>query len=532
MLLILRFITRFSRFFFVSTACANANLPAMTPRPQSPDSQPVTDSTKNTATSLRKRPLASPKSTTGKAKKDSPIHESLTEDKYRFTPERDTWNGKYEFGGPIGALGFIVFSHFIMYYLWACICFFDGEAVYPGHAKLQGKPFWSTFMAAIAERAAPTAWTFGVFSAFLFFEYALAVVLPGPVTYGLPLASEGGRRLAYKCNAVSAWYIQLAVIIALEYTGIFSLAQVADNFGRFMTAAVIWGDVVSVIVYIWGFATNRAFRNSGNHLYDFFMGSMLNPRLPGDVDLKLVAELRNSWALLFYLTAASAVQMYRDTGYITTNMALLALAQFLYTNACQKGEECVPTTWDIHYEKFGWMLVFWNFAGVPFVYCFQSLFIKQVVPTLNYGPFHTAFLLVFILTVYWIWDTVNSQKNRFRMKRQGVDEAIIRRKTFPQLPWGYIEDPHTLKSDRGELFVDGWYKYARKMHYTADMCMSFYWGYCCGVTHFIPFFYFCFFFSHLIHRVQRDEERCAEKYGPLWKQYVKEVPYRFIPGVF
>ena len=48
----------------------------------------------------------------------------------------------------------------------------------------------------------------------------------------------------------------------------------------------------------------------------------------------------------------------------------MLIAHFIYANACQKGEECIPTSWDIFYEKWGWMLIYWNLAGVPFVYAF------------------------------------------------------------------------------------------------------------------------------------------------------------------
>jgi hypothetical protein len=46
------------------------------------------------------------------------------------------------------------------------------------------------------------------------------------------------------------------------------------------------------------------------------------------------------------------------------NMAFMVLATGLYINACAKGEECIPQTIDMFYEKDGFMLTFWNFAGV------------------------------------------------------------------------------------------------------------------------------------------------------------------------
>lgn len=67
----------------------------------------------------------------------------------------------------------------------------------------------------------------------------------------------------------------------------------------------------------------------------------------------------------------------------------------MYANATAKGEHYIPGSWDIFYEKFGFMLVdfvlspaqlrqcdfilllvcaqaFWNLAGVPFLYCAQG----------------------------------------------------------------------------------------------------------------------------------------------------------------
>jgi delta24(24(1))-sterol reductase len=44
-------------------------------------------------------------------------------------------------------------------------------------------------------------------------------------------------------------------------------------------------------MYAWGFAAKKTIRMTGNHLYDFFMGSILNPRI-GILDLKMWAEIR------------------------------------------------------------------------------------------------------------------------------------------------------------------------------------------------------------------------------------------------
>jgi len=151
-----------------------------------------------------------------------------------------------------------------------------------------------------------------------------------------------------------------------------------------MTVAMIAGDVVSVLIYVSAFAFGKAIRVSGNPIYDFFMGVNLNPRI-GNLDIKMWAEIRVSWTILFFLTVSAAVKQYEVYGVVTMPMWFMVLAHTLYANACQKGEECIPTTWDISYECFGWMLCYWNLAGVAFVYCFQSIFIYHRGPQFDLG---------------------------------------------------------------------------------------------------------------------------------------------------
>lgn len=99
------------------------------------------------------------------------------------------------------------------------------------------------------------------------------------------------------------------------------------------------------------------------------MGACLNPRIY-KLDLKMWAETRVSWITLFLITLSAAVKQYELQGSVNSEMYFVLLFHFLYANARHKGEEGIPTTWDIFYEKWGWMLIYWNLAGVPFAYSF------------------------------------------------------------------------------------------------------------------------------------------------------------------
>jgi delta24(24(1))-sterol reductase len=174
------------------------------------------------------------------------------------------------------------------------------------------------------------------------------------------------------------------------------------------------------------------------------------------------------------------------------------------------------------------MLIFWNFAGVPFMYSFNSYYLAQRPPFEHSVPY-TILCFLLLLGAYWIWDTSQSQRNRFRMQERGT---YVPRRTFPQLPWGTLKNPRYLETRRGsKLLVDGWWKHARKIHYTADIVMALSWGLITGFHHFLPYLYVCFFVPMIAHRARRDFIRCRRKYGADWDRYCREVPWTFIPRV-
>jgi delta24(24(1))-sterol reductase len=139
------------------------------------------------------------------------------------------------------------------------------------------------------------------------------------------------------------------------------------------------------------------------------------------------------------------------------------------------------------------------------------------------GMFFTLF------AAYYVWDTSQSQKARFRLQLRGTYKP---RWTFPQLPWGTLTNPEYIVSKDGStLLTDGWFKYARKIYYFADFIMASSWGLSCGFSGFLPFFYPIFFGTMLTHRYFRDVERCKEKYGETWDLYCSKVKYALIPYV-
>jgi Delta24(24(1))-sterol reductase len=186
---------------------------------------------------------------------------------------------EYEFGGPVGALMIIIFSHCIPYYLWYCTELNNGSLAIPTF----------TMIKEISEYIKPTTVSLSFYFGFLFFEAFLAYVIPGFIVEGLPLKHEGNKKLQYNCNAFQAWWITLFTVGILYYTNIFKISILVNHLPSLILISSLFADFLALYLYLHSLLSKTQIRMSGNVLYDFFMGASLNPRL-GALDLKMFAE--------------------------------------------------------------------------------------------------------------------------------------------------------------------------------------------------------------------------------------------------
>ena len=454
----------------------------------------------------------------------------------------------YEFNGPIGALGITIGLPVVCYLLVAvcnakqgCVAITPFETS-TSRLKAQVNAFWERGSIATGDAAvAYLIWFVGC--------AALHLLLPGARIKGTKLKT--GEQLTYKINGLYTFLLTTFGLAYLAYVGAFKLSYAYHAYVPLLTASVAFSYALSIYVYAMSFVKGKLLAEggqTGNVLYDFFIGRELNPRI-GSFDWKEFCELVPGLTLWVLLDMACCHAAYLHSGgggwaslpasatatpwsaasavasdvltHIPIGLLLVTAFHWWYVFDALYNERSILTTMDITTDGFGFMLAFGDLAWVPFTYSLPARYLAdRVIAGDSYGttpPWLSVASVVLFFAGYSIFRGANGTKDLFR--RNPDDPRVKHIKVLP--------------TKRGtKLMVSGWWGMARHINYTGDWVLGLAWCLPCGFDRVIPYFYAVYFAVLLVHRDLRDEEMCEKKYGKDWATYKQKVPYRFIPGVY
>ncbi len=413
---------------------------------------------------------------------------------------------KFEFGGPAGSVIMTLALPVIVYYLYYSVRF-NNASLLPSDI-IDYFPF-NGFIDSII----PTFTAVFLYAGWIIFQALLQAFLPGKTAQGKTL--HDGTRLDYKMNGIASFIITLLAASVLVFTRVIETSVIYDNLGALISVVIIFTYLYGIFLYLYGKLKAPDTERSGNVLYDFFMGSSLNPRI-GSFDLKFFSEARPGLILWVLINFSYAGMQYRMHGFVTIAMILVVVMQFWYILDYYLHEPAILTTMDIAYENFGFMLAFGDLAWVPFTYSLQALFL---INHLHDIPVWGVILIVAVNAAgYYIFRTVNLQKHRFRTE----PDTMI---------WG--KKPECIETEKGtKLLLSGFWAWSRHFNYIGDILMALAWS--LPTLFFTPvtYFYPIYFAILLIHRERRDNRHCAIKYGKDWDRYCEKVPWRIIPRIY
>jgi delta14-sterol reductase len=284
-----------------------------------------------------------------------------------------------------------------------------------------------------------------------------------------------------------------------------SLAVVQRHF----VAVWIAANVLSLLLTLALYATGKE-RPHGSVVRDLWFGVELNPRWFG-VDIKMFSY-KPSLMGLMVLNASFAYAQYETHDQIGQAMMLYQIFTFIYVLNYFQFEYGMLYTWDIISERFGFMLVWGDYAFVPFCYSVTGWYLVDRLEPLPL-PFLIGLPLLFAFGL-WVFRGANSQKDRFKRDAQ-------------TRIWG-----KPAETIGGRILVSGFWGIGRKLNYSGEICVYIAWTALTGFSSIVPWLLPLWLISLLSHRAWRDDRRCREKYGALWEQYCRRARFRMLPFVY
>jgi delta14-sterol reductase len=175
-------------------------------------------------------------------------------------------------------------------------------------------------------------------------------------------------------------------------------------------------------------------------------------------------------------------------------------------------------TYDIFRERIGFKLLFGCLAFYPFFYAVGIL--PLVDGTADISP-AAAVGCVGLFFVGWAL-TRGANLQKFACK-QG-------RRSFL---WGLIS-METVPGSHGRLLCSGFWGCARHINYCGEILQAVAlalpgW---LATGSLLPFAYPAYYVGLFVPRQLDDDAICAAKYGAVWTEYCRRVPYRMVPGLW
>jgi delta14-sterol reductase len=372
-------------------------------------------------------------------------------------------------------------------------------------------------------------WLIGIYAA----VFVLHVALPGRLVTGYARDGVGrgaaanetvgrgaaanetvGRRLRYRLNGLLVFFVIGAAYALLAASGVvpwdvfythrLSMLATAFASGLVFTAAVVLPAPAD---------TGRSL------LADLFLGRLENPQwLGGRVDAKMLLYLIGAVMLELLLVSFTAHHVLTHAADPSPGVLLYSalftffLVEYLFFEAVHL------YTYDFVAERVGFKLGWGCLVFYPFFYCVGLWYAADRANPHSSGPWLGACAAVFFAG-WSLARGANLQKYRF--------------KTQPDRDRFGPFEQRAISEGELRVLVSGFWGLSRHINYLGELLMA------TGLTlslgapgAVIPWLYPLYYIVLLVPRQLDDDRRCAQKYGTLWAQYRRAVPYRIVPWIY
>jgi delta14-sterol reductase len=342
--------------------------------------------------------------------------------------------------------------------------------------------------------------------------FILNIILPGKWITGYVTKTDSNEKMRYHLNGFSVFLVVVLIWFLLGYFNIvpFDWLYTCRWYG--LTGACTLGAIFTLAVILPYPPVRKSI------VSDIFLGRKENIQFwKGRVDVKMWLYLAG--ATMLELNALSFTAHHRflfgdqaSTGIFLSTVLLTYFIVDYFTF-----EKVHLYTYDLFAERVGFKL---GWGCIVFYPYFYSVFLWSTAELPDpHTPVWKLAVYVLIFFTGWVLSRgANLQKYYFKIN--------------PERPFLWIV-PETITDGNNTLLVNGFWGISRHINYLGEILMATGIILCIGYPGLIwPWLYPLYYVILLFSRQKDDDNRCAVKYGELWKTYVKKVPHRIVPFVY
>jgi delta14-sterol reductase len=341
----------------------------------------------------------------------------------------------------------------------------------------------------------------------------LHLVVPARVTDGYVKDPATGRPLRYRLNGLRVLVVTLAIWATacclgllpwdLFYTERWSMAAGACAVGLVFTLAVV---LPAPPVH-------------KSLVADLYLGRLENPQwLGGRVDAKMYLYLVGAVLLELNVLSFTARHLLLHPDDVSPGVILYAALFTFFVAEYLNFENVHLYTYDLFAERVGFKLGWGCLVFYPFFYAVGLWSVAELPNPHTPAPLLVVYGLLFF-SGWALSRGANLQKFLF--------------KTRPEARLFGVIAPVAVEGGGKKLLCSGFWRVSRHVNYLGEILMALGLALALGhPTSVGPWLYPLYYVALLFPRERADDRRCAEKYGPLWDEYCRRVPYRIIPWVY
>lgn len=358
----------------------------------------------------------------------------------------------------------------------------------------------------------------GFFSPWMVYAAVLAlhVLLPARHVSGYVRGADG-QPLRYRLNGPLVLLVVLGLYAVLARLGVIGWDFFWEHRWEGLAGACTLGLLFTLAIVLGAPPTGRSLAA------DLYLGRRENPQWGvGDggarIDAKMALYLIGAVQLELNVLSFAAHQALAHPGQASPGVMLHAALFTFFVLEYLVFEEVHLYTYDFFAERVGFKLGWGCIAFYPYFY---AVGLWSVAPRPDpQAPVALLLLAAGVFLAGWSLSRgANLQKFLF--------------KTRPEARLLGVLAPRTVSDGEHRLLCNGFWGLSRHINYLGEIAMAL------GLTLALgwpldpwPWLYPLYYLALLLPRQADDDRRCAQKYGALWEEYCRRVPWRIVPGVY